>query len=104
MHRRPRKNSAEDFINRAPELSQSQEAHTLLQHIKWPLLTYSAPSMAEGSTLLKPISIALKEFEWNSIDKHTKILGVTKAEWIRSAIFKLMSEEQAYLTSKNNEK
>lgn len=54
------------------------------------------PSLAEGSVLRKPLTLALTEKEWNSIDRHTKAVGYNKTSWIRYAIMKLMQEEQLY--------
>lgn len=68
------------------------------RHLKWPmdgsLLIH--PSMENGGSLRRPINIPLREFEWNTIDKHTKSLGVGKSEWIRHAIYLLLDAEQKY--------
>lgn len=114
MRRRPEKDKLiENFIKNAPgnvDAIQSTEAktdikdfHVYIQHAKWPLHNQKIePSLAEGSSLRKPILVPLKEYEWNSIDRHTKALGIQKSEWIRYAIFKLMHEEQAYFAKQTN--
>jgi len=67
------------------------------QFIKWPTEENPVkPSMADGSELPKPTNISMKEYEWNTIDIHTKKIGVPKAVWIKYAIFKLLEQEQHY--------
>lgn len=103
MRERPNKNKTEEaFINQGQaEVTDSRvkDFRVYVKHSKWPIFKYNFnPSLAEGSILRKPITLPLKEYEWNSIDRHTKALGVQKSEWIRYAVFKLMSEEQAHFT------
>ena len=98
----------ENFIKEAPHDSIPQnvekDLHTYIKHAKWPLSdSKAAPSLATGSNLRKPLLLPLKEYEWNSIDRHTKALGIQKSEWIRYAIFKLMYEEQEYFAKQKNE-
>lgn len=71
--------------------------HKHLMYTTWPLWNEQInPSLAAGSNLTKPLNLALKEYEWNSIERHTKILGVRKIEWVRYAIFSLMQKEQLH--------
>ena len=73
------------------------DLHQYVKNTNWPLEKESLqPSLAEGSNLKKPMILPIKEFEWNSIERHTKALGVPKSEWIRYAIYKLMQEEQLF--------
>jgi hypothetical protein len=68
---------------------------------KWPLDERSAaPSLAEGSHLKKPMLVNFSEKEWESITRHAQSLGVSKMEWIKHAIYKLMEEEQLYFFKK----
>lgn len=67
------------------------------QQLKWPILKINLkPIMNNGSSLRKPINLPLKEFEWNTLENHTKKLGVGKTEWIRYAIYRILVEEQEY--------
>lgn len=103
MRKRPDRDLEErKFIEKAEasaadQATISEDLHKYMHKINWPLDAFpAAPSMAEGSTLRKPMTLALTEKEWNSIDRHTKALGISKTEWIRHALFKLMQEEQIY--------
>ena len=74
-----------------------EDLHQYVRSIKWPIEDISiSPSMSKGSKLGKPISISMKEYEWNTIDRHTKAIRIAKATWIKYAIFKLLQEEQVY--------
>ncbi len=65
----------------------------------WPLFEEEyTPMVQEGSSLSKNMTLALKEFEWKTIDFHTKVLKVSKSAWIRYAIMKLLDEEQRAMT------
>ena len=67
------------------------------QQLKWPILKINLkPIMHNGSSLRKPINLPLKEFEWNTLEDHTKKIGVGKTEWIRYAIYRILVEEQEY--------
>jgi hypothetical protein len=108
MRKRPVKESLEnDFISQAiaDKKDNSDESNDFYNHmikVKWPIEDREvSPSLEKGSHLRKPINLPLREYEWNSLDKHTKSLGVQKSEWIRYAIFKLMHEEQNYFRIKN---
>ncbi len=73
------KNKSNDFENKS----------------KWPFTSEDyTPVFPNGSNLKKPITLAIKEYEWLAIEEHTKMLGVSKTEWIRFAMYKLMFEEQ----------
>lgn len=93
----------EDFIQGASatrlELSTQNEEdlHVHVQPHSWPLDgNRPSPSLATGSTLKKPIHLYLNEQEWRTIDRHTKVLGLSKQEWIKHAILKLLEEEQMF--------
>ena len=62
----------------------------------WPLSHPDPhPSLAKGrEDLKKPYLIHLTEQQWNSLERHTKVLGVSKAEWMRYAMSRLLEEEQ----------
>jgi hypothetical protein len=62
----------------------------------WPLShSNPTPSLAKGrEDLKKPFLIHLTEQQWNSLERHCKELGVSKAEWLRHAMFRLLEEEQ----------
>jgi hypothetical protein len=102
MRRRPNKDEEQKFINQAKaDFSETQtikeDLHKYVRKSKWPISNEDiSPSFAEGSSLRKPWTIPLKEYEWNSIDRHTKAIGVQKSEWIRHAMFRLMQEEQIF--------
>ena len=111
MRKRPSRNELESsFIdnavtNKSDNETIKEDFHQYIKKSRWPVLEEDiAPSLAEGSKLRKPLTLALKEIEWNSIDRHTKTLGVAKLEWIRYAIFKLMQEEQIYFMKNHKEK
>lgn len=89
-----------DITNQKEDLHQYVKKRT-----KWPLDdTPISPSMAEGSHLRKNINLTFKEFEWNSIDRHTKAIGISKTDWIRYAVFKQLQEEQImFLKEKNKD-
>lgn len=96
MRNRPR----QDHFIKAATVDRSEKilAPDYDMHVKWPILEdIGDPTMENGSTLRKPMTLPLKEYEWNTIDYHTKRLGVQKAEWIRYAIFRLLHAEQAFL-------
>jgi hypothetical protein len=72
-----------------------EDLHLYVRKVSWPLGEHSpTPSFAEGSSLKKPVLVYLNEKEWNSIDRHTKTIGVSKQEWLKHAIYKLLEEEQ----------
>lgn len=111
MRKRPdQKTLEENFINNAqaykddsatnekPKPTKTTDKDTALKQMDWPLLGEVNISYEEGSSLRKPISLPLKEFEWNTLEKHTKLLGVNKSEWIRHAIFSLMEKEKSIMT------
>jgi hypothetical protein len=109
MRRRPTEHTAEEtFINQACADRADQiekDLHMYVKKTKWPVYDDNCkPSMAHGSTLRKPILLSLKEYEWNSIHRHTQALGVSKASWFRHAILKLLSEEQQYFANDANQK
>lgn len=110
MRRKPIKSKEDLFIENAQAhdiISQTstEDIHQYVIREKWPISEeILTPSLSEGSNLRKPITLPLKEYEWNSIDRHTKTLGIQKSEWIRYAIFKLMQEEQAYFLQKHKNK
>ena len=81
-----------------------EDLHKYVKLSKWPILEEASPSYAKGSHLNKNINLPLKEYEWNSIDRHTKMLGIAKTEWIRYAIAKLLQEEQIYFLKNHNER
>lgn len=107
MRNRPTK--TESFIESA--IAEKADIETLREdlhkHVKrsrWPLDdTPITPSMAEGSHLRKGVNLPLKEYEWNSIDRHTKAIGIAKTDWIRYAIFKQLQDEQIMFLKKKNE-
>jgi hypothetical protein len=108
MRKRPIKENLEnEFINKAEESyighkNDAEDMHYFVKKERWPITDEEfKPSLAEGSTLRKNINLALKEYEWNSIDRHTKSLGVQKTEWILYAIHKLMYEEQIYFKNRD---
>ena len=74
-----------------------EDLHKYVKHSRWPILLEKiSPSLASGSNLNKGLNLPLKEYEWNSIDRHVKALGVKKTEWIRHAMFRLLQEEQIH--------
>lgn len=103
MRKRPNKIEVErNFIeksiaDKAEKETIKEDMHMHVVRTGWPIFEEElSPSMAEGSNLRKTMTITFKEFEWNSVDRHTSKIGVEKAEWVRYAIFKLMQEEQLY--------
>jgi hypothetical protein len=95
MRKRPVKELKEQKFIESAALNSISESKARL---KWPLLEFLyTPEMEEGSSLNKPITLPLKEFEWKTLDAHVKKLGVGKSEWIRHAIYKLLIDEQRFL-------
>ncbi|MDC0344923.1 hypothetical protein OAN22_02095 [Alphaproteobacteria bacterium] len=95
MRKRPEQNIVDKFIDgaRAEDLSRTE---TSLKR-DWPHdRHHPVPELADGSGLKFQMTFSFKEFERNSIERHVKALGVSKIEWIRQAIFKLMEEEQKH--------
>jgi len=88
----------ESASEKRDELGEIDDLHQYVRPIDWPLDKETiSPSLADGSsTLNKNMTIAVKENEWNSIDRHVKALKLNKSKWIRYALFKLMQEEQIY--------
>ena len=72
----------------------------------WPLAHPNPnPSLAKGrEDLKKPFLIHLTEQQWNSLERHCKVLGVSKAEWLRHAMFRLLEEEQQTFLQMRNER
>lgn len=77
----------EDFINGAPLKSKYDDS--IQKNSEYNVI------FEEGSNLNKPVHITLKEYEWNTIDKHVKNQKISKAQWIRNAMFKLLESEQS---------
>jgi hypothetical protein len=92
----------ETFINRAIEGGtgaepEEEDRHRYVHRMSWPIATeVIEPSLADGSHLHKSMTLLLQEKEWNSIDRHTKALGVSKSAWVRYAMLKLLQEEQDF--------
>ena len=100
-----------DFLKEAAsekrdELGEVDDLHQYVRPISWPIYEETiSPSLADGSTTLnKNMTIAIKENEWNSIDRHVKALKLNKSEWIRYALFKLMQEEQIHCFKNKKDK
>ena len=72
------------------------ELFKLVEKSKWPVLDTEICSLAEGSELKKHTLINLTEREWNTIDRHTNSLGISKNQFMKYAIFKTILEEQLY--------
>lgn len=82
-----------------------EDLHQHVGRSSWPLdESQPAPSMARGSDLKKPMLINLSEKEWNSVDRHTKSLGVSKQGWLKHAIYKLLESEQLHFLKLKNRK
>lgn len=82
----------------------AEDLHKYVRKHGWPLDDSPInPSMANGSNLRKNINLSLTECEWNSIDRHTKALGVGKSDWIRHAVFKQLQEEQIFFLKNKKE-
>lgn len=107
MRNRPTRE--QEFINNAiaETIDTDTIAEDLHKHVRkyrWPLDDSPVnPSIAPGSHLRKSMSLPLKEYEWNSIDRHAKVLGVGKSDWIRYAIFKQLQEEQIFFLKNKKE-
>ena len=94
--------SEEAFITRAATEQEVTTPKTVDLHRyvvrprTWPLSHPNpTPSLAKGRMdLKKPFLIHLTEQQWNSLERHCKELGVSKAEWFRHAMFRLLEEEQ----------
>lgn len=106
----PPKTAEQKFIEnaQADKLESHEIKEDLHKHVKrasWPLdNSMPTPSLADGSALKKPILVYLNEREWNSIDRHTKAIGVSKQEWLKHAIYKLLEDEQLeFLKKKHSE-
>lgn len=85
------------FIDEASPDPVAPTTASYTRRSRWPVDDKPiAPRMEKGGTFRKHINLPLKEYEWNSIDRHTKDLGVSKSDWIRYALFKQMEEEQIF--------
>lgn len=112
MRKRPsREQLIEQFIEAAPAEQLNRETskediHNYVQPAPWPVIKEKVePSWAKGDKVLRRSqNLSLKDYEWNSIDRHVKALGVQKVTWIRYAIFKLMQEEQDYFYKRSKPK
>jgi hypothetical protein len=102
----------EAFIGGAATEQEATEPQTVDLHRyvvrprKWPLSKGKpTPSLAKGrEDLKKPLLIHLTERQWNSLERHTQTLAVSKAEWLRHAMMRLLEEEQlAFLQLKKDE-
>lgn len=106
MRNRPKieKTVIQKFLEIPEQNINKEDLHRYVKKSDWPIINPSpSPCFADGSTLKKPLLIYLNEIEWNSIDRHTKTLGISKQEWIKHAIYYLLEEEQNYfLREKNN--
>ena len=51
----------------------------------------------------KPFHMRLKENFWLSIEHHCAALGVSKSEWVRVAMSKLLAEEQRWFLDKDGQ-
>jgi len=106
MRNRPTQKEALEFVEKAhkdEKMNTKVDFHKYVRKSKWPIFDdVISPSMADGSHLRKPMSLPIKEFEWNSIDRHTKTIGVNKSEWLRYAILRLMQDEQLSFMKKKN--
>jgi len=94
--------NAAAFVSQAAEKGPEkapagEDLHRYVHRTAWPVeKDQTMPSLAEGSTLHRSMTIPLQEREWLSVDRHTRALGISKARWVRHAIFKLMREEQDF--------
>lgn len=110
MRKRPKRQDIGNFLDgsaslKADEGVLKEDYHRYVRRASWPLDDASpTPSMANGTNLRKPITLPLKEYEWNSLERHTKALGVQKSEWIRHAMFDLMQKEQLHFFKNRKKK
>lgn len=111
MRRKPKTRKIEEqFIESSPTEEKNSEriSSNLIdrtQQLKWPVIRLDTnPIMNNGSSLRRPINLPVKEFEWNTVESHTKKLGVGKTEWISYAIYRLLIEEQEYYYNSNKRK
>jgi hypothetical protein len=81
------------------------DLHQFVRRMDWPVDgKVPSPSLADGSDVLsKQVIVRVHENIWNSIDRHTKTIGVSKAKWLTHAILKLMEEEQLEAFGKRGE-
>jgi hypothetical protein len=82
------------------------DLHRYVRPHAWPLSRPNPnPSLAKGrEDLKKPYLIHLTEQQWNSLERHAKVLGISKAEWVRHAILRLLEEEQQMFLQMRDEK
>jgi hypothetical protein len=82
------------------------DLHRYVRARPWPLSHPNpSPSLAKGrEDLKKPLLIHLTEQQWKSIERHTDLLGVSKASWVRHAIMRLLEEEQLAFLQMQEEK
>lgn len=81
-----------------------EDLHRYVVPAVWPFTETPKPSIVHSSNLDKPLQLRIKEFEWDSIDRHVNAMGVRKVMWVRHAIFKLMEEEQYFFLRQAREK
>jgi len=73
------------------------DVRTLVTPVKWPLGGLPQPVLYEGrADVDKPFNMRMKEPLSISIKKHCEALGVDVSVWSRTAMLKMMQEEQQY--------
>lgn len=83
--------------NQADQKTIKEDMHKYVRRMLEPVDDYKPdPSMAEGSSLRKDLTVGLTESQWNTVDRHVKAIGVQKSTWVRHALLKLIEEEQTY--------
>jgi len=103
LKKRPSPKAIEEFIKGADIDQANPSPQTVSSEMPdfrpvWPIDRRNPnPQFAEGSILRKPLTINLRENEWNTIEEHIQNLGVRKTDWLRHALFKLIEEEQKYI-------
>lgn len=79
------------------ESNKQTNIFTLVHRVNWPIDFQENPVLFEGREGVdRPFHMRLKEDLWLSIEHHCAALGVTKSEWVRVAILKLLQTEQQW--------
>lgn len=81
-----------------------QEVYSLVHRVVWPITVTEEPLLFDGrADVDKPFHMRLKENFWLSIENHCAALGVSKSEWVRVAMSKLLAEEQRWFLDRDGQ-
>jgi hypothetical protein len=87
-----------------PNIPVTRSIYNLVHRVMWPIDGEVAPSLLKGrNDVEKNLSLRINEDIWLSIEAHCASLDVTKSEWIRFAMLRLLQYEQQWFINKSKE-